>query len=100
SPPARAPFPVPGLVVISSNDPYAEEAYSLELAQAWGLEVLRLGPCGHINDQSGFGDWPEVLVLLDGLMERLDATPASGDQPGHGREPLPVTGDVHQQGDH
>lgn len=68
--PARVPFAVPGLVVISSNDPYAEEAFSLELARDWELEVVRLGPCGHINDQSGFGDWPGGLALLEGLLER------------------------------
>jgi hypothetical protein len=70
APPARVPFAVPGLVVISSNDPYAEEAFSLDLATAWGLEVVRLGPCGHINDQGGYGDWPEGLVLLKRLLGR------------------------------
>jgi predicted alpha/beta hydrolase family esterase len=70
APPARVPFAVPGLVVISSNDPYAEEAFSLDLATAWGLEVVRLGPCGHINDQSGYGEWPEGLVLLERLLWR------------------------------
>lgn len=71
APPARVSFGVPGLVVISSNDPYAEESSSLELARAWGLEVVRLGPCGHINDQSGYGDWPEGLELLERFLERL-----------------------------
>ena len=71
APPARQPFGVPGLVVISSKDPYAQEAFSLDLAHAWGLEVVRLGACGHINDQSGYGDWPEGLSLLDGLVRRI-----------------------------
>lgn len=70
APLARVPFTVPGLVVISSDDPYAEEAFSLELANDWGLEVVRLGPCGHINDQSGHGKWPEGLALLDGLLRQ------------------------------
>lgn len=71
APPARESFGVPGLVVTSSNDPYGEESFSLELARAWGLEVVRLGPCGHINDQSGYGDWPEGLELLERFVERL-----------------------------
>jgi predicted alpha/beta hydrolase family esterase len=71
APPARVSFGVPGLVVISSNDPYAEESFSLELARAWGLEVVRLGLCGHINDQSGYGDWAEGLELLERFLERL-----------------------------
>jgi predicted alpha/beta hydrolase family esterase len=71
APPARPRFAVPGLVVISSNDPYAEETSSLALAKAWGLEVVRLGASGHINDQSGYGDWPQGLALLDGLVGRI-----------------------------
>lgn len=71
APPARPRFGVPGLVVISSNDAYAEEPYSLELARAWGLEVVRLGASGHVNDASGHGEWPEGLALLDGLMARV-----------------------------
>jgi hypothetical protein len=71
APPARARFHVPGMVVISSNDPYAGEAFSLNLAKAWGLEVVQLGQCGHINDQSGYGDWPEGLLLLERFLEGL-----------------------------
>jgi predicted alpha/beta hydrolase family esterase len=70
-PPARRRFGVPGLVVISSNDAYAEETYGLELAKVWGLEVVQLGACGHINDESGHGDWPQGLALLDGLISSL-----------------------------
>lgn len=71
-PPARQPFAMPGLVVISSDDPYAGESFSLDLARAWGLEVVRLGACGHINDASGYGDWPEGVTLLDGLLRRIN----------------------------
>ena len=73
APPARVRFAVPGLVVVSSNDVYAEESYSLELAGAWGLEAVRLGPCGHINEESGHGQWPQGLELLDGLVARIVA---------------------------
>ena len=71
APPTRLRFFVPGLVVVSSNDVYAEESYSLDLAVAWGLEVVRLGPCGHINEESGHGHWPRGLELLDGLVARI-----------------------------
>ena len=57
--------------MISSNDPYAGEAFSLNLAKAWGLEVVQLGRCGHINDQSGYGDWPEGMLLLERFLEGL-----------------------------
>lgn len=71
APPARSRFSVPGLLVISTNDPYADETFGLDLAMAWGLEVVQLGACGHINDNSGLGDWHEGLALLDGLVGRL-----------------------------
>jgi len=76
APLARPRFAVPGLVVISSNDPYAEETFGLDLASAWGLEAVRLGACGHINDQSGYGTWPEGLALLDGLKRQIDVWPS------------------------
>ena len=66
-PVARGRFQVPGLVVSSSNDPFAAEAYVLELAQDWGLSTHRLGPCGHINADSGLGDWRQGMALLAAL---------------------------------
>jgi predicted alpha/beta hydrolase family esterase len=54
-------------VVTSSNDPFAAEAFVLDLAQAWGLNSHRLGACGHINADSGLGEWREGLALLAAL---------------------------------
>lgn len=73
APVARRPFRVPGMVIFSSNDPYAESGFALSLANAWGLEPLELGPLGHINADSGLGDWPEGLMLLDQLLARVTA---------------------------
>lgn len=80
APPARSRFRVPGLVALSSSDAYANESYSLELALAWGLEAVRVGACGHINEASGHGDWPEGLALLDGLLERIQWRDNRSDQ--------------------
>jgi predicted alpha/beta hydrolase family esterase len=71
APPARPRFQAPGLVVVSSTDIYSRESYGVALAQAWGLEVVLLGASGHINDESGHGDWPEGLALLEGLLGRI-----------------------------
>lgn len=72
-PAARARFGVPGQLPFSSDDPYASEAFALELAAAWGLEPLRLGPLGHINADSGLGDWPQGLALAEALLSRVAA---------------------------
>lgn len=69
----RARFGVPGQLLLSSDDPYATEAYALALAEAWGLEPLRLGPLGHINAESGLGSWPQGLALTEALLTRLGA---------------------------
>jgi len=72
-PVARARFGVPGQLLLSSDDPYASEAFALELADAWGLEPRRLGPLGHINADSGLGSWPEGLALAGALLARVAA---------------------------
>lgn len=67
----RAPLGVPGKLLLSSDDPYASEAFALELARVWGLEPLRLGAMGHINADSGLGHWPQGLALAEALLARL-----------------------------
>jgi predicted alpha/beta hydrolase family esterase len=74
SPAPRHPFRTRGFVVYSSNDPYAEEVFSLSMAEAWGLEPVRIGALGHINAESGLGDWPEGLALLDGFLATAGAS--------------------------
>jgi predicted alpha/beta hydrolase family esterase len=49
------------LMVTSTNDPYlsAEEASALQ--QALEVPMKRIENAGHINAQSGYGEWPWVL---------------------------------------
>jgi predicted alpha/beta hydrolase family esterase len=49
----------PALLVSSSNDPYSTPAFSARCAAAWGADQWDLGPRGHLNADSGLGDWPE-----------------------------------------
>ena len=37
------------------------------MAADWGAAIVEIGPRGHINGESGLGDWPEGLALLRGL---------------------------------
>ncbi len=73
-----APLPlgelaIPSIVVASDDDPYCNWARSEQLAQAWGSELVRLNAAGHINADSGFGEWPEGQAILQGLLQRLTA---------------------------
>ena len=64
-----APMPLQRLpfrsyVVASSNDPFVTLARATEFADAWGADLVNIGPCGHINGDSNLGDWPHGKELL------------------------------------
>ncbi|WP_348647870.1 alpha/beta fold hydrolase [Pseudomonas sp. PNP] len=61
-------FGFPSIVVASTNDPFAETDYSERCAQAWGSVLVNIGACGHINAQSGLGDWPRGKALLESFL--------------------------------
>ena len=67
SPPARQRLPFPSVVAISSDDPYGSATYTSQLAQDWGATLYNLGPRGHLNAESGLGDWPEGWQLVQTL---------------------------------
>jgi uncharacterized protein len=53
-------------VVSSSDDPYSTSLYTEEQVAAWRAEHVRLGNRGHINSNSGLGDWPEGWAIVNG----------------------------------
>ncbi|KQY85626.1 MULTISPECIES: alpha/beta hydrolase [Roseateles] len=63
----RSRLPFPSIAVISSDDPYATPERSAQMAADWGASVVMAGPRGHLNADSGLGDWPEGRELLLGL---------------------------------
>lgn len=56
------------LVVTSTDDPYGSADYARARATQWGSRIAVIGPFGHINADSGLGDWPEGVALLEGLV--------------------------------
>ena len=60
-------LPFPSVAVVSSDDPFSSEARGMALAQAWGSRVERAGPLGHLNAQSGLGDWPQARAWVQAL---------------------------------
>ena len=58
------PLPFPSLLVASRDDPYCRFERAGQLAQAWGSRLVDAGPRGHLNADSGLGDWPEGHALL------------------------------------
>lgn len=62
------PLPFPSIVVASSDDPYGTLAFAERCARAWGSRFIEIGPRGHINADSGLGDWEEGRRLLASLI--------------------------------
>ena len=60
-------LPFETLVVASSNDPFCDLARAREFADAWGAQFIDAGPHGHLNTESGLGDWPELHAHLQRL---------------------------------
>lgn len=63
----RQALPMPALLVHSSDDPFSSTAASLQLAADWSVPTWALGARGHVNADSGLGDWPEGLDRLRAL---------------------------------
>ena len=60
-------LPFPSIVVGSNTDPYCPVRLAGAYARAWGSEFVRLNDAGHINVESGHGEWPLGLALLQAL---------------------------------
>lgn len=63
-------LPFDATLVASANDPYCTADAAQHLATRWGANVLHLGALGHLNADSGLGDWPQGRALLQGALQR------------------------------
>jgi len=63
-------LPYRSIVVASANDPYCPVRNAGAYARAWQSEFVRFPKAGHINVESGFGDWPLGLALLQSLVKK------------------------------
>jgi predicted alpha/beta hydrolase family esterase len=60
-------LPFPSIVVASSDDPYVTVERAQTFARGWGSRFVLIEAAGHLNTDSGHGDWPEGRRLLDEL---------------------------------
>lgn len=70
--PSRGFTPIPlrklnfkTIVVASDNDPWVSVERAGFFASKWGSEYISIGNAGHINADSGFGDWQQGLEILN-----------------------------------
>ncbi len=70
SPIALTKLPFPSTLVGSQNDPYCTFERARSFASAWGSEFVDYGPFGHINGDSGLGNWLQGHDMLLALQLR------------------------------
>ena len=66
---SRLPFP--SILAASTNDALGDVDNVRALAAAWGSQFIDIGPVGHLNPASGYGEWPGAEALLDVLSGML-----------------------------
>lgn len=62
------PLSYRSVLVASDNDPHCPVRLAGAHARAWGSDFVRLPSAGHVNVDSGHGDWPLGLALLHSLV--------------------------------
>lgn len=60
-------LPFRSLLAASHDDRYASFERSAWMARIWGCSLIDVGYLGHINAESGLGEWPQGLALLEAL---------------------------------
>lgn len=73
----RRSLGVPSRVVASDNDPWMPLAIAREWAARWGSALTVLRGAGHINAESGLGNWSAGLNLLNRIV--ADTFPMTND---------------------
>lgn len=63
----RKRLPCASIVVASTDDPYSPLSFARQYAGAWGSRFIDIGRAGHINADSGLGEWHEGQRLLRSL---------------------------------
>ncbi|WP_338766037.1 alpha/beta hydrolase [Massilia sp. METH4] len=66
----RPPLPVPSTMIASTNDPWMPLERARQWAERWDSDFVDAGPLGHINAESGLGDWLPGQRQLQLLVDR------------------------------
>lgn len=61
-------LPFESIVVASTNDQYGSVEFLSRCADQWGSRFISIGKAGHINAESGLGEWAEGFGILKSLL--------------------------------
>lgn len=75
----RDPLPFPSIVVASRNDSFCPLGVAEDQAAAWGSLFIDAGDAGHINAESGYGPWPEGLLVFAQFLSKLQPAGAASE---------------------
>lgn len=75
APMPRTRLPFKTIVAASSDDPWCAMHRAKIWAHAWGADFHDIGARGHINAESGLGDWPQARDWLVTLAATNDGRP-------------------------
>ena len=68
----EGPLQVSAQLVASRNDPWMSFERAEYWSRQWQVPLFDAGSAGHINAQSGHGDWHQGLELLGSLYRRAE----------------------------
>ena len=74
SPIVRKALPFESILLGSEDDPFCDFARAQGFAHSWGSRFVNTGARGHLNAESGLGDWPEGLDYLKQLQRNSQRT--------------------------
>ena len=63
----EAPLAFPSVMVSSTNDPHMRWDRAPFWANFWGSSLVSIGAAGSIDEESGYGPWPEAVEILEQL---------------------------------
>lgn len=62
--PPKELFAERAILVVSTDDPYMPIEKAWELQERLGIPMKVIESAGHINEESGYGEWPWILEYL------------------------------------
>jgi len=74
----RTPLPFAAIAVTSDDDPFSAPERATRLACDWGAQQVVIGAAGHINGESGLGDWQAGQAWVRTLTQPPPAMPSAG----------------------
>ena len=61
---------LPTLLILSENDPWLAFKDAITYAKAWDVPYINQGLAGHINVESGYGAWWQLLDYLQVMQQQ------------------------------